>query len=258
MIPFSKAHGLGNDFVILRSADCDPTGLKIPEIARRLCHRKFGIGADGLIVVGDGPNGWPSVQIINADGSEAGMCGNGLRSFALWFCTQRGSLGELQIWLNQGLYCAFVESASKIRVTMPTARVIGAEEVDGLGTALRVDVKNPHLVFFVDQIPQMSQSIGDACVRHDANLHFARLLSEGEFEMRTWERGVGPTAACGSGACSVVAAAQHNGISGPVANIHLEFGVMRVCAAHNVSLIEGPALLVAEGTIDPNQVISAI
>jgi diaminopimelate epimerase len=224
-LPITKVQGTGNDFVIVDEATA--RALDYSALARRLCHRRFGVGADGLLVVAAGGDGFDaSLRIFNADGSEAQSCGNGIRCVARYLALRRGNgLATLAVRTPAGI--VRTESIERegtpwIRAEMGTVVSIeqrGRRSPADLPSYTRVDVDlgNPHCVAFIDADPEsvdleaFAASAADRAVfPHGANVELARVGARG-IDMRVRERGVGETWACGTGACAAAVAAIANG-----------------------------------------------
>ena len=237
---FVKMHGTGNDYVYVdlwEEVVSDPVKLAI-----EVSHRHFGIGSDGLILVAkpdaDGFAG--RMIMLNADGSESGMCGNGLRCVAK-FLFDRGRTGgatEFALQTGAGPRRAFVQpgpdgKAERITLSMgpaildaasiPTTLQGGEEcEIEVAGRKLRgtpVGMGNPHFVIFVDDVDSFPvHEIGPLVEEHPAfpkrvNAEFVQVLGPGRLRQRTWERGSGETWACGTGASAVCVASRLRGIT---------------------------------------------
>ena len=223
MLRFAKYQGLGNDFVVVDGREL--TSALPADTVRRLCDRHRGIGADGILTV------WPTsgadvrMQVQNADGSESGMCGNGLRCVARYLWEEgRVPTGRATatIEAGRGRYGCERLAADRYRVAMGEALAAHPDlpgstvELEHAGARFRavcVHVGNPHAVIFVDaQEPMtLAERHGPAFERHPAfpnrvNVSFARAAADG-FDVVVFERGVGVTLACGSGATAVAAAA---------------------------------------------------
>ena len=229
---FVKMHGLGNDYLLVDGfAESLPPDLG--ELARRISHRRYGVGGDGLIVVGPSNAADASMRIFNADGSEAEMCGNGIRCAAKLFY-DRGIVrrSPMTIATGAGVLTARLEfegdrifrvevdmgapilEAADIPTTLPGSPVVDAEFTidDARLNVTCVSMGNPHCVVFVDRAddhcvlqwgPQIET---DAHFPRHTNVEFVEVLSRNEVRQRTWERGVGETWACGTGACAVCVA----------------------------------------------------
>jgi diaminopimelate epimerase len=272
---FVKMHGLGNDFVIVDSSrerlPPDPA-----ELARRVCHRHFGIGADGLVLVAPGGADVWHMRIFNPDGSEAEMCGNALRCVARYLfekklvagprMTVATPAGEMrpEVHLEDG-------RVSGVRVDMGTPRLERADipmlgppglvieeplAVNGrMWRVTAVSMGNPHCVIFLAPGEDVTlEEVGPALEHHPAfprrtNVEFVRVLAPDRLEVRVWERGAGPTLACGTGACAALVAAALTGRSGRRAVVHLPGGDLLVEWGPNGHVyMTGPAEFVFEGT----------
>ena len=230
--PFHKMEACGNDFVVVYRSDLPPDAS--PALAVAICDRHFGVGADGILVIGIGADVEPaslrgvaplSMTVWNADGSVAEMCGNGLRCVVrrvladgLWTGPPDGA-GQLAA--ATGLV-PFRLVGDDVRVRLSPPRVASAlEELEVGGRRIRglaVDMGNPHFVVFEDEqatpLPDLL-AWAPALEVHErfpeqTNVELVRVLADG-LAVRVWERGVGETLACGSGACAVAAAARATG-----------------------------------------------
>ncbi len=216
MVRLLKYESLGNDFLVL----LDPSGGQPVDgaTARALCHRRRGVGADGLIrATTPGPPGPDlAMELYNADGSRAEISGNGLR------CLARAAVDaglhpgpELVIGTDAGERRAVV-AAEGVRVDMGRADVA----VTGGPHGTAVDLGNPHLVIRVAD-PGGADLAGLAAPHPEVNVHvYAPGPEPDAVTMRTWERGVGETEACGSGACAVALTAHRGGLAGPTVTVH--------------------------------------
>jgi diaminopimelate epimerase len=247
MISFTKMHGLGNDFVVLDArSGCIPLD---GDQVRAMADRRRGIGCDQLIVV-EPPRltgATAYLHILNADGSESAACGNGTRCVA---ATLMGELGESAITLETaaGLLEAKVADSGQITVNMGSAlldwrEIPLAEDCDTLHVGLdvgvlhdpvAVNVGNPHCVFFVDDVDavdleRLGPRIEQAPIFPErTNVEIVEIRDEGHIRMRVWERGVGITLACGSGACASVVAAHRRKLTGRKADVILDGGTLSI------------------------------
>lgn len=256
-IQFAKWEGLGNDFVLIDAALVDVG----PDLARALCDRRYGIGADGVLVV-DRRGPVPRMVVWNADGSRPEMCGNGLRCVAAHLAGVGGD-GALTIATDAGEKGCAVAAAGQDRfdvtVEMGAARPRGevAFTVDGREHAfLDVDVGNPHAVTFADYDEAAIDRVGPAVAVAPAsgtNVEFCRVEAE-RIAVVVWERGVGRTLACGTGACAVAAAACDTGRAsyGVPIRVALPGGelTITVTAGSRALRMRGPARRVFSGEID--------
>jgi diaminopimelate epimerase len=277
MISFTKMHGLGNDYLLVDAMKGGPPEAKLSAIANALSDRHFGIGSDGLILVEPSRVADFKMRIFNSDGSEAEMCGNGVRLFAK-FVYERGYTRQrdLEIETLAGIIRSRLRisggEVTDVRVDMGEPRLrrsdmpmkgpdqdrVVAERIRVLGQRYEitaVSMGNPHCVLFVDNVDKARVGeIGPAIERHDlfpkrTNVEFAQIVGEGQIKMRVWERGAGETLACGTGASAVVVASALNGLSARKATVHLRGGDLKVHwnQEDNHVFIEGPAEEVCTG-----------
>lgn len=275
-VPFTKYHGLGNDFILVDAIEHPAlASLDWPALAPSWCDRRTGVGADGVLLL-DRPGDIVRARIINADGSDGGVCGNGLRCAALHLVERHGSdPAAIRLLTGRGpadIHCqgrgeSFLATvdlgepvldAPDIPVVADTPRVIDAEPVLPIAPGARmtcVSLGNPHAIFFVDRPDAIDlAAIGPLIERHPrfprrANVHLARVVSPTRAEVRTWERGVGLTRACGTGAGAVAVAGVLTERLARRAEIDLPGGRLLVewnDAVNRVHLT-GPAARVYEG-----------
>jgi len=277
---FTKMHGTGNDFIIIESKD---KRRNWSPLAIAMCDRHFGIGADGLLIMlpsAKADFGW---RIFNADGSESETCGNGLRCSTKYF-VERGlaKAGQKEITIETiaGVRKAVItkkgDEVIKVKVGMGEPKfeardipvvarknqgkrgsmLIYPVTIDGKELKLNlVSMGNPHAVFFYrgDLTRFPLASIGPKVEHHKlfparTNFEVARFLGEGKIESRTWERGVGETLACGSGACATAVAAKLYGYIKDKAEIKLLGGVLEIeWSGEGEVFLSGPAETVFEG-----------
>jgi len=272
---FTKMHGLGNDHIII---DLFKENIPDPgEFAARMCDRHFGVGADGLILVGPSDKYDFRMRVINSDGSEAEMCGNGIRCLARYvvetgltdkneFVTEsmRGPHTQ-KVFLDNGTFLGVRTSMgspvlrrSLIPMTgKDSEQVINEEfEVDGkLYNITLVNAGNPHCVVFVDNVNTVDlQSIGPKFEHHPLfpkriNTEFVQVLDRNNLRMRVWERGCGETLACGTGATASVVAAILNGLTFDTVAVHLAYGDLIIeWKDHKELYMTGDAHTVFTGT----------
>lgn len=280
---FTKMHGLGNDFVVIE--DLDASIDLAPEAAQWLCDRNFGIGADGLILIrpaatADADFAW---AFFNADGTIAEMCGNGIRCFAK-YVVDRGMVaadvetvrvqtagGIRRIAVTRGddgtLVFATVDmgepvlTPADIPTTLSGDRIVEASLVTDLGEVrvTCVSMGNPHAVIWVDDVDSAPvDTLGplvetDPAFPRKTNVEFARAHDDGCIELRVWERGVGETLACGTGACATLVAAVLGGrITGRAATVQVPGGELAVRWSEDDGRVymTGPAAEVFTGVVD--------
>ena len=264
---FAKYEGLGNDFVVLdlaREADFDARAVPA------LCDRRLGIGADGFLLVlpAEREGAAARMRVINADGSVPEMCGNGLRCVALHLASARGpGHAELVVETDSGpRLCSVSRGApgeASVEVDMGVVRVTEKRrlELDGRVVDVAVvDAGNPHAVVLRSEPPADLDVLGPQIARHPSfprgtNVEIMALRGR-EVEVVVWERGVGRTLACGTGACAVVAEACREEIvrSGEPVSVRLPGGVLVVTheASTGSTRLRGPARLVFRGELAPS------
>lgn len=269
-LEFTKMQGLGNDFILL---DDMAGGLKLaPEAVRVLCDRHFGIGADGVITVSPSDRADLKMRIFNSDGSEAEMCGNGIRCFAL-LVRDRGLVPgpDLSVETLAGIIRPRIEGemvavdmgepefdSEKIPVNLPGEVIDYPVVFEGRKVSITcVSMGNPHCVIFYP--PQASPPVTelgpvietDPLFPEKTNVEFIRVRSRGELDFAVWERGAGVTLACGTGACAAVAAAARTGRTGREVLVHLPGGDLSIeWRQNNHIFMTGPAVEVFRGVIE--------
>ncbi|MGA0214955.1 MAG: diaminopimelate epimerase [Vulcanococcus sp.] len=289
MFQFSKYQGLGNDFLMLdgrQSGDTDFLFGLTPELVVQLCDRRFGVGGDGVILALP-PNGGGELRmrIFNADGTEPEMCGNGIRCLARFLADCDGD-GPGRTWQVDTLAGRIVPELlpdGTIRVDMgapfltpseiPTTLEVGEAglpsgelEIDGERFAVAAaGMGNPHVVVPVDSVDEIDlERFGSQLEIHPAfpaktNVHFVEVLSPSHLVMRVWERGAGPTLACGTGACATLVACHRLGLSERTARIDLPGGPLQIHwdAMNGKVFMDGPAEHVFDGSIPDAEAVAA-
>lgn len=284
---FAKYHGLGNDFVIADLRGGDAESVQETAAVRAICDRRFGVGGDGVLAVlpAETPGADARMRVLNADGSEAEMCGNGLRCVVKYLYDRDPSLRREQLTIDTGagaLTCTVhaADTAETVTVDMGRPRLARGEipmtgpagerciavplEVAGRALALTgVSMGNPHAVAFVPEtgaaLRALAEAIGPSVETHawfprKTNAEFARVVSPREIELVVWERGVGITLACGTGACGTAVAACLNGLAEVDSDIRVRLLggdlTIRVPADYSTVYMTGPATLVFDAEID--------
>lgn len=274
---FTKMHGLGNDFIIVAEESALPDNAG--ELAVRLCDRYFGIGADGLVYILPSEKADFKMRIINSDGSEAEQCGNAIRCVAK-YVYDHGMIGRTEITIETiGAGCQKVQltvengKAAKVRVDM------GTPILEGLAVPTTVDARqvvnhpivvddrefhftavsmgNPHCVIYVDDALSFDlHTWGPKLEKHPlfprkVNVEFATVRSRDYADMRVWERGAGPTLACGTGACATLVASVLNGLTDRTAVVSLKGGELLIewNESDNHVYMTGPAEQAYQGTV---------
>jgi diaminopimelate epimerase len=276
MIPFVKGHGLGNDYLVLNGKDLNfPL---TPLAVQRICHRNWGIGSDGLLLLVDSPNADFGLRIFNPDGSEAEKSGNGLRIFAKYlyehgFTEKKsfkietlGGIVEAELHLENGrVRRVTVEMgratfrAPEIPMNGPDREVVGVplQVNDHVLTITAVSVGNPHCVVFRDRLDEAEiRRLGPLIERHPAfpnrtNVQFARAEGRQRVAILIWERGAGYTLASGSSSCAVAAAAVRNDLCDPGrVTVVMPGGELTIEVRSDWSLrLEGPVEEVSTGQL---------
>jgi len=249
-LDFVKMQGLGNDFVVIEG----PRPVTSDEVAA-WCDRRLGIGADGVLVASPGT---PVVmEYWNADGSPAEMCGNGLRCVAR-FAFDRGWTegNSFSVATPAGERTVHVAPNGTVRAQLGEVEDTGIEPFDMAGYYVRpVSVGNPHAVITVDDCYATPVAAVGPLVETDphfpdrANVEFMTVIDRGTIALRVWERGVGETLACGSGAAAAVAVAHRVGLTWDAVTVHLPGGELEVQLADDGVWIRGPADYVFEGRV---------
>ncbi|MEM6501094.1 MAG: diaminopimelate epimerase [Cyanobacteria bacterium P01_C01_bin.89] len=282
-IQFAKYHGLGNDFILVDNRHQSELILS-PETAAQWCDRHFGIGADGVIFVlppTDDPRTSDTdytMRIINSDGSEPEMCGNGIRCYAK-FVAALESLPEnaeklYRIHTLAGLIQPKIRPDGQVTVDMgepilsaekvPTTLAAAGEKaidmpltVDGVTRNFTaVSMGNPHAITFVDDVDSIAlETVGppletNAVFPQKTNVEFIQVLGRDRLKMRVWERGAGITLACGTGACASLVAGVLNDQCDRCATVELPGGPLDIewSSTDNHLYMTGPAALVFTGT----------
>jgi len=276
-LEFTKMHGLGNDFVLVDCRDFDPPAL--PLLAQKICHRRFGIGADQLLLL------YPSkvadfvMRIFNGDGSEVEMCGNGIRCFAKYVWdrelsgkrileveTMAGIIrpekvdGLVRVDMGEPVF-----DPEKIPVNIVQGSAFNVQR-SGKGQSTRVidyplriadrefkitcvSMGNPHAVIIVDNMAEFPVAYYGPLIENHSlfpgrtNVEVVEVMSPSEIRMRVWERGAGETMACGTGASAAAVAVRLKELTGRSVTVHLNGGDLSIeWAVDNHVYMTGPAV----------------
>jgi diaminopimelate epimerase len=274
-------HGAGNDFVVIDGADAQFTEEELARVAIGICDRNMGVGSDGIILVLPSRVANFRMRMLNPDGSEAEMCGNGIRCFAKYLfdrklhtdvvmtCETLGGIKTLKINAVGG-------KVQTVRVDMGEPMLLrseipmkGTESAKVIGETLKVAGKkfeitcvsmgNPHCITFVDDVDHFPvEKIGPDIENHNSfpqrtNVEFVQILNQQEVKMRVWERGAGETLACGTGACATAVASMLNDKVGRKVTVHLRGGDLFIeWTGDNKVYMTGPAEEVYEGAVFPD------
>ncbi|MDI4646423.1 diaminopimelate epimerase [Cohnella hashimotonis] len=274
---FTKMHGLGNDFIVVHGEASLPADAA--EHAVKLCNRYFGIGADGLVYILPSESADFKMRIINSDGSEAEQCGNAIRCVAKYVYDNRlidreaitietlgAGVQPVQLEVEGGLVRRVrvdmgepILNGLDVPTTIDANPVIGQSvEIDGREFKFTaVSMGNPHAVIYVDDAVGFDLAKwGPKLETHPLfprkiNVEFAKVNSAEQVDMRVWERGAGPTLACGTGACATLVSSVLNGLTGRSATISLAGGDLFIewNEGNNRVYMTGPAEAVYTGTV---------
>ena len=288
MLSFSKYQGLGNDFLILEGRQDQLPSLisePDPEWVRRICDRRFGVGGDGVILaLAPQADGDLRMRIFNADGTEAEMCGNGIRCLARYLADSDGD-SPGRIWSIEtpaGMIRPELMDNGQLKVdmgapfltpeTVPTTLMVedglpkGVLLLEGEQLAVAaVGMGNPHVVVPVEDLAAIPfDAWGSALEIHPVfpartNVHFLQVHGRDQLEIRVWERGAGPTLACGTGACAALVAAVLLGLADDKAEVMLPGGPLQIEWPDRSGsvLMTGPAEAVFDGVLTPELVPGA-
>ena len=273
---FTKMHGCGNDYIYINGFDEHVKPEEKPELARRFSDRHFGIGGDGVIFINPSKEADFEMEMYNADGSRAEMCGNGIRCVGK-YVYDKGmtdktdisviSFGKVRylklevedkkvstVRVNMG---APELSADKIPVISENEQVIDENiEVNGqIYKMTCVSMGNPHAVVFVEDVSDLVlEEIGPLFENHERfprriNTEFVQVIDEKHVKMRVWERGTGETLACGTGCCATAVACVLNGLTLDQVTVELSGGELKIewDRKENLIYMTGPAQTVFEG-----------
>ena len=273
---FTKMHGLGNDYVCIncfRERVEDPPGF-----ARTLCDRHYGIGADGLILICPSKVSDFKMEIYNSDGSVAGMCGNGIRCLGKYVydygltgketlsIETKSGIRNMHLHIQDGKACGAMVDMGVPRLNAHSIPILSEKDLV-INDPIEVQEKNyrmtgismgnPHAVIFSEEINGISlEKTGRELEFHPrfperANIEFCHVTARDRMEIRVWERGVGETLACGTGACAAVVASVLNDLTDEEVIVKLLGGELSVRWDRKVNhvFLEGPAVKVFDGVL---------
>jgi diaminopimelate epimerase len=273
---FWKMHGLGNDYIVMDSRDEKICDQKASTLAKKLCTRRFSIGADGLLLVCNSKVADVKMRIFNSDGSEAEMCGNGIRCFSK-YCYETGLFkkSEFQVETLSGI--KNIELSLNNQDEVVSVKVgMGVPNWDckslpmvGEGTCINrnltvgketynvtcLSMGNPHCVIFVENVDQAPVGcIGPLVENHGlfpnrTNVGFVQVINKDELKVRVWERGCGETLACGTGICAAVAVANKLSKVNAKVTVHALGGDLHVEVGENGLFLNGAAKKVYQGIL---------
>lgn len=282
MLKFSKYHGCGNNFVMVREQELmeylgsvtEPETKEYPAFAQKVCDINTGVGADGLIIVREEP----ALEMVfyNMDGSRAPMCGNGIRCFA-FFCLAEGIRQERSYVVKTLAGDMVIEVTSEdpfmaridmgIPILDPAAIAVKSERSDFLRQELEISdgsrwtvsslfMGTVHTVVFVDDYDSFDiEYVGRELCEHPTytektNVNFVKVIDENTVEMKTYERGVGMTLACGTGACATSVVANMQDLCKSPVEVILQLGSLNIELKDDGHVfMEGPSVKIAEGIL---------
>ena len=279
---FSKYQGLGNDFIIFDARSNNLANLfseNKDNFIQHLCNRNFGIGADGIILVLESRNKcFVRMKIFNSDGSEPEMCGNGIRCL-IAFLNDNNEIkdkSEIPIETKAGRILISIDGNENINVNMgepvlspldiPTKLLMNNLTVpngtikvnDQTLDVYAASMGNPHMIIFVNNIEEIPFKEWGRCLEkhntfpNDTNVHFVELIDQSNIKVKVWERGCGPTLACGTGACACLVVASKLDKTLNKANVYLPGGKLLIEWPNQTGPVymQGPALKVFSGVIN--------
>jgi len=247
-IKITKMQGCGNDFVVMDYKEYLKTGLSMSDLAKKICDRNFGIGADGMIIPKlDAKNTDIAWYFYNSDGTTAQMCGNGMRCFAKYVYDKKlVDKKSFSVETLAGVIKPELLDNGFIKVNMGTPILEhqkipfyseGKDEITALDKTFKINpvsMGNPHCVIFTEENPlKLAQTYGPHIEKHEffpekTNTEFVKVTSRSEIEMRVYERGCGITLACGTGACASVVACVLNNLTENKVKVNLQGGAVFV------------------------------
>ncbi len=273
-LKFWKMHGLGNDFIVINNRKEKINDAEASALAKKLCDRKFSVGADGILLLSKSKTADVLMRIFNSDGSEAEMCGNGIRCLAK-YCFENKVLKktELTVETLAGIEKIWLTVENQLVASVRVDMGIPAFErsaipMQGNGKCineeLRIDneiyritcvsMGNPHCVIFVDNVDDCPVQLAGPRIETNSlfpkktNVEFVQVLNRSEIKVRVWERGCGETLACGTGACASAVAGKLLDKLDNIVTVHLRGGNLKIEYADQVFMI-GPAEKVYKGKL---------
>lgn len=268
-LKFAKMHGAGNNFVIFE--DMDNKYKNLEGLAKVLCDTAFGIGADGILVVRKSNIAEIQMVIINADGSYAAMCGNGLRCFVKYVYEKELVKNEtMKVETGDGIKIATVKLQEgkvrevKINMGIPSfdpshipalsKDIIIERPIEVNGKAYKLNtllLGVPHTII-IDKLDNFKVEEGKAIERFElfpqgTNVNFTEVISRKEIKVKTWERGAGATLACGTGSCAAVVACNKLGLVDKEVKVNIPGGILFIEITEEGIMMTGPAVMVYEG-----------
>jgi diaminopimelate epimerase len=276
-LKFWKMHGIGNDYIVVDNRDEKLREDNIMNFARQVCQRRFSVGADGLLLVYNSDIADVKMCMFNPDGTEAEMCGNGIRCFVK-FCYENeivrkkkldvetlAGIKQTQLLTSDGEVKSVKVDMGKPSFDRSSIPMLGKGtcineklKVDGETYIVTcISLGNPHCVLFADDVEVFPvQQIGSKIETHKIfpkriNVEFVQIINQEEIKVRVWERGVGETLACGTGACASAVASYVLGKTNRKVTVHLLGGDLEILY-NNCILMKGPTIKVFAGELSLN------
>lgn len=282
---FTKMHGCGNDYIYVNGFQEKIATEDKPQLVRYLSDRHFGIGGDGVIFINPSTEADFEMEMYNADGSRAEMCGNGIRCVAKYVfdygLTEQTDISIVSFGKTKYLTLTVEQGkVSKVRVNMGAPELIAGEVpvISENQTVVNeeivvknqtyymtcVSMGNPHAIVFMDDVAQLDiEAIGPFFENHErfprrTNTEFVRVIDRNHVEMRVWERGTGETLACGTGCCATVVACVLNNLTDCNVNVKVLGGSIDITWDREANLVymTGPAETVFDGEVSIDKIIS--
>ncbi len=264
-IPFIKMHGVGNDFIIMNQKDISDD-IKASSLAAAVCHRHFGIGADGLMIAEESKSADARMLYYNSDGSQGELCGNGIRCFA-HYINRIDPAGKTTLKVETLAGIKTMKIAAKDPLTSSVTVEMGIPQIKALDARMQLNGQEymysylmmgvPHVVIFTDHpSPELVDSIGPLIEKHPnfehgTNVNFCTIGNRSQISVLTWERGAGHTLGCGTGVSSVCAAAYQLGKIDSQVQVETEGGFLEIIVKEDDSIVmTGPARQICTGEYD--------
>ncbi len=254
IVPFIKMQAQGNDFIIVKREKISIENIQIPQLARDVCNRQFGIGADGLVLLDTDKREKPHMVIYNADGSKAEMCGSALRCCCV-LLAKANNKKEMEIFTDSGLSKGIIspDNPDYVTVEIGNPKMVKYSFIlDGFKGDY-ISIGNPHFVIFTQDLssnPHLSAGKAlseNAQFENGANIEFAKVITKDEIDMAIWERGAGATLACGTGATAAVFSGQYNHLLNDKVKVNVPGGNVIISKKGDTFFLGGEVGFVASG-----------
>ncbi len=276
---FFKYSSIGNDFILINNIEEKIPENKFSDLAKALCRRRFSIGADGILILENSRNADFKMRIFNSDGSEAEMCGNGIRAivkYAFEYKLTKNTEIRIETLAGIKILKLFLKDnlVENVEVDMGTPKLLRneipmtGENTTIVGEELKVDgeiykitcvsMGNPHCIIYDNNVNSIDIEIGKKFETHPifpnkVNVEFVQIINDEELSLKVWERGAGETLACGTGACASVVSSVLNKFvkKNQLITVHLPGGDLKIkWADDNHVYMTGPSEKIFEGDVD--------